>query len=285
MARNRMIKPGFWTSEQLAECSRDARLIFIGIWNFCDDGGVHPASAKRVKMEVLPGDDVTVSDVEKWIQELLEQGLLREFSHNGADFWYVTGWSHQRIDRPSYSYPGPYNEEQFVDVSSNAPRTVDEPSTLKEGKGSEVKGREGNGSASDDAPARVLPLDCPHQEIINLYHETCPSLRRVGEWTPERQKLLRSRWREKPERQSLDWWRQYFERVAASDFLCGRVDSSDFTADLEWLVRPKNMPKVLEGKYDNNARATKARQPKGAVDNSAAAEEAIRQRRLRHAGN
>ena len=36
MARNRMIKPEFWSSETLMSISRDARLTFIGIWNFCD---------------------------------------------------------------------------------------------------------------------------------------------------------------------------------------------------------------------------------------------------------
>ena len=42
MARIRTIKPEFWTSEQVVDCSPTARLLFIGLWNFCDDGGVHP---------------------------------------------------------------------------------------------------------------------------------------------------------------------------------------------------------------------------------------------------
>jgi hypothetical protein len=50
MARIRTVKPEFWTSEQVMNCSRDARLLFIGMWNFCDDGGNHPASAKTLKV-------------------------------------------------------------------------------------------------------------------------------------------------------------------------------------------------------------------------------------------
>jgi len=34
MARIRTIKPEFWTAEQVMELSRDARLLFIGMWNF-----------------------------------------------------------------------------------------------------------------------------------------------------------------------------------------------------------------------------------------------------------
>lgn len=162
--------------------------------------------------------------------------------------------------------------------TDKVPSTRTEQNRLDQTRGEEKR----TNQTDDDALASGVP-QCPHQSIIDLYHETCLALRRVGEWTPERQKLLRSRWRENTDRQSLDWWRGYFERVAASDFLCGRTDNSDFTADLEWLVRPKNMPKVLEGKYDNSSRANGARKPKGYVDNSAVAEEAKRLFRERNA--
>ncbi len=95
---------------------------------------------------------------------------------------------------------------------------------------------------------------CQQSEIVSLYHELLPSLTRVRDWTPERQAYLRKRWSEKTERQSLEWWRTFFGYVAASDFLMGRVSSRDgraFECDLEWLVRPKNFVKVIEGKYEN----------------------------------
>lgn len=47
MARIRTIKPEFWTAEQVMELSRDARLLFIGMWNFCDDAGVHQRHTRR----------------------------------------------------------------------------------------------------------------------------------------------------------------------------------------------------------------------------------------------
>ena len=62
MARIRTIKPEFWTSDQVVECSFAARLLFIGMWNFCDDYGVHPASLRKLKMEIFPGDDEMVTD-------------------------------------------------------------------------------------------------------------------------------------------------------------------------------------------------------------------------------
>ena len=87
----------------------------------------------------------------------------------------------------------------------------------------------------------------------------CIALPRVKVWTDARRSMLRTRWREDRARQNLDWWRWYFKLVAASDFLCGRCppdkNGRTFTADLEWLIKPTNMPKVLEGKYSNRKHA------------------------------
>lgn len=108
MSRIRSIKPEFWSSEQVMECSPMARLAFIGMWNFCDDQGVHPASAKTLKAEVFPSDGITSQQVSDIIAELIGQGLLLEYSANGRNWWYVTGWRHQLINRPSApKYPPP----------------------------------------------------------------------------------------------------------------------------------------------------------------------------------
>ncbi|WP_337883817.1 hypothetical protein [Chromobacterium haemolyticum] len=109
MARIRTVKPEFWTAEQVMECSPLARLMFIGMWNFCDDNGVMPASAKTVKAQIFPSDDILTADVEGFVSELIGQGLLGLFEADGRRWWFVTGWKrHQLINRPSKSrYPSP----------------------------------------------------------------------------------------------------------------------------------------------------------------------------------
>lgn len=93
------------------------------------------------------------------------------------------------------------------------------------------------------------PKDCPHQKIIDLYHHHCPTMRQVKIWNGERAKFLQARWRESPKHQSLDFWAKFFDYANSSDFLRG--DTGKFAADLEWLVRPTNFAKVVEGKYEN----------------------------------
>ena len=108
MARIRTIKPEFWTSEQIADCSLIARLLFIGIWNFCDDRGVHPASIKRLKMEVFPSDQLGSDAIQAMIDELVLAGLLHTYQAAGKSYWQVTGWGkHQKIEKPTYRHPLP----------------------------------------------------------------------------------------------------------------------------------------------------------------------------------
>jgi uncharacterized protein YdaU (DUF1376 family) len=92
-----------------------------------------------------------------------------------------------------------------------------------------------------------------HQQVIDAYHELLPDLPQVRGWSPKRRQALDARIRErcgegKPA-DTVTYWRELFELVALSDFLCGR--STDFRADLEWLLRPENFLKVIEGRYVN----------------------------------
>ena len=107
------------------------------------------------------------------------------------------------------------------------------------------------------APAAVVALKsvkppCPHEAIRDLYHDILPELRQCRALTDARKGYLKQRWLDKPGA-DLGKWRVYFEYVRESDFLMGRKPGHDgkppFQADLEWLVRPANFAKVIEGKY------------------------------------
>jgi hypothetical protein len=113
----------------------------------------------------------------------------------------------------------------------------------------------------DGEPVDKLPA-CQHQPVIDLYHQQLPTLRRVEVWNATRQAYLRQRWREvaaelgkdKPTSASavLDWFNDFFGHIQKSRFLVGKVNGKDgraFTADLEWILKPSNFAKIVEGKY------------------------------------
>jgi uncharacterized protein YdaU (DUF1376 family) len=103
---------------------------------------------------------------------------------------------------------------------------------------------------------------CNHQAVISLYHQHLPTLRKVEVWNTARQGYLRQRWREvaadisqsRPvtHEEILEWWAGFFQHINKSKFLTGKVNSKDgraFLADLEWIIKPSNFAKIVEGKY------------------------------------
>ena len=130
-------------------------------------------------------------------------------------------------------------------TNNQEPLTINqEPVVIKEPKGS--------------LSEALLP-PCQHQKVIDLFHEVLPELPRVLIWNKTREGLLKSRWRERAAQdkwktvdEGLEFFRSYFDYVRKSKFLMGKVTGSGkrpFECELEWLIRPNNWVKVLEGKY------------------------------------
>lgn len=261
MARLRTVKPEFWTSEQVMECSPITRLLFIGLWNFCDDGGNHPASSVTLRAEVFPGDkhQVSTDDVKKCIAELTEYALIFEYEKDSKRYWHVTGWRHQKIDKPTFKYPQPNNQVAIAEDSGSNQVAIADPSLLRgeESSGVESSGVESRGvERSGEIPIAIGKPNCPHQEIINLYHELLPANPCIKDWTAARKGMLKARWDEDSERQNLQYWRGLFEYISRSKFLTGRADKSNgrpFLPSLAWMIKAENFAKIREGNYEEKS--------------------------------
>jgi hypothetical protein len=138
MARVRTVKPEFWTDRRVGECSVSARLLFIAALNFADDEGGLDRSAKQLKAQAFPYDDI---DCEPLVQELLSVGLLIEYEVGGDKYLHIKNFrKHQRIDKPQKARIPVYEH------SENVPRMLPDPSkTVQRSKGMEGKGREEKG--------------------------------------------------------------------------------------------------------------------------------------------
>lgn len=146
MPRKRMIDPGIWRSEQVNDLSRNARLLFIGMFSNADDAGRLHGSSRFLRANIFPyDDDVTSAVVGEWRDEILRAGLAVLYETHGREYLYLPTWArHQKIDRPSEStLPSPDEH------SSNIRRALDEHSSLIEENRIEENRREEE--ASDDA--------------------------------------------------------------------------------------------------------------------------------------
>ncbi len=69
MPRIRYIKPDFFTDEDIAELSFEARLLFIGLWCYADRNGRLEERPKYLKIMILPYDNV---NIDKLLNSLAE---------------------------------------------------------------------------------------------------------------------------------------------------------------------------------------------------------------------
>lgn len=272
MGRIRTIKPEFPQSESIGRVSRDARLCYIMLWTLADDAGRLRGNPRMLASLLFPYDDDAKKLIDKWLVELDQENCIKRYSVDGNNYIQINEWlTHQKIDKPSPSKIPSYKTEEKEDSRGFA--SDREGYAADQGRD---QGREGilepNGScptqASDESPpideikAYEVP-DCPYDAILAVYHLTLPNLSKVEVMNDFRRGMLRQRWREVcseskfDKEQGVDWFRDYFTLVKQSEWLTGRSKPRPgevpFQADFEWLVRPQNFVKVIEGRYNRKA--------------------------------
>lgn len=80
MARARNIKPGFYTNEDLVECSYPARLLFPGLWMIADREGRLEDRPRKIKMAIFPADAL---DIDALLSELESNGFIKRYEADG----------------------------------------------------------------------------------------------------------------------------------------------------------------------------------------------------------
>jgi len=155
--RIRSIKPEFWASESLSRVSREARLLFVGLFSACDDHGRTRAASRFLASLLFPYDTDAPKRMDAWIEELEKEGCVRRYIAEGDTYLEIPKWtSHQKIDRPSPSkFPS-------FDAGSVAPR--EDSRGLVIGSGIREQGEE-QGKASPDAVEEIRQAYPSHKRI------------------------------------------------------------------------------------------------------------------------
>ena len=98
--------------------------------------------------------------------------------------------------------------------------------------------------------------------IRDLFISHCPSLPQPtpsDKWTAARKKAVRSK------ELSPDAFAEVFDRVEQSDFLSGRSGKWS-GCSLDWVLKPANWQKIIEGTYDNRRGSNPAKNDKATYD-------------------
>ncbi len=280
--RARNIKPGFFKNADLIELEPLTRILFAGLWCMADREGRLLDRPKQIKIELLPGDNC---DINAMLKDLALTGFIIRYQANNSQYIQINHFlKHQNphVNEPVSEIPArSQNSTSTVPAPcQNSTSTVPAPG---QNSTSTVPARLIPDSLIPDSliPDSPLPLpgdveavasivpetsvsetesagkspgtpQCPHREIRLLYSTILPELPQI-EWNEDRATQLKARWKEKAERQALSWWESFFRLVRECAWLMGENDKG-WMADLEWLTRKKNLPKVLDGKYKVRSR-------------------------------
>jgi hypothetical protein len=96
MARIRAIKIGFFTNELLCSLPPLTRILFAGLWVIADKKGRLEDRPHRIKIEVLPYDEIDV-DAALTVLASTSPPFISRYVHREVRYIQIANWSkHQR---------------------------------------------------------------------------------------------------------------------------------------------------------------------------------------------
>ena len=145
--------------------------------------------------------------------------------------------------------------EDFSAAGGLEPEKMPGKSRAKKTKITEISGP---ASVSGDVFDALLPgpsagdgraVACPYQALADAFNATCVALAKVNaasSWSASRKSMMSNRWKERPD---ANFWADVFASVQRSDYLTGR--STPWQCGFDWIIKPANLQKILEGNYNN----------------------------------
>jgi len=240
-----MIKPEFFSDEKIGKLPLGARLLFIGLWNFSDDCGVHILNFRLILGEIFPNDEkIREVQIKKWVLSLAELNFIKILDYNGGKFIKIVNWDkHQKVPNPSEKQWIP---QDALETLISEKLVANETLVLKEKEKEKEK-------------EKTHPLS-PLEDILLKWNgfAKITNLQSIVKLSDKRQKAVINRLSEK----EFDL-KKIFNQIQSSPFLCGKNERG-WKVDFDFVFcSANNYLKILEGKYNGGANQKRSR---GSVD-------------------
>lgn len=176
--------------------------------------------------------DVTPRCIRYWINHLEKRGYINIkliYKDNGNEF-----------------------DKRIITINEVRNKNSTPRNKKSGGCGNEVPGgaeenfHKNNTSSSNITSVNNNPYNPQVSEIVNLYHEICISLPKLRKVDDDRKKAVEKLLKNF----TVGDFEKAFTMVEESDFLTGR-NGKWTSCNFDWLVKAKNLNKVLEGTYKN----------------------------------
>lgn len=154
--------------------------------------------------------------------------VIEKFIKDDKGLYYNVRMEKEIIKRREFTESRRINGEK-----GGRPKEKKEP--LGKALGLPTENLVGNGNENDNINYNL---------IIENYHSLCPKMSKVEKLTDKRKGFVNARFGE----YGMDGITKVLRIAGESEFLNGNNDRV-WKADFEWIMRPENFVKVLEGKY------------------------------------
>lgn len=171
--RIRTVKPEFWQSEDLAECSVEARLLAIGLLNMADDEGYMKCHKALIRSQLFPFDDSSLN-IQGMLNELSNANFVTLLSgDDGKEYLHVNNFlKHQKVNRPTPSKINGFVELTELSMSTHSGKGKERKGT---GKGMERKGKEGDLKSLSENSDAISVLSYLNETLGTKYKATTTS--------------------------------------------------------------------------------------------------------------
>ncbi len=106
--RIRSIRPEFWEGQKVRAVGPWARLLLLGLNNYCDDHGRAEWDLPIIKTKIFPTDRLSIK---KLMMELVSVGAIVKYEVAGKTYFCIPNWSVlQHPNRPQLSKLPPFTE-------------------------------------------------------------------------------------------------------------------------------------------------------------------------------
>ena len=259
MAERRMFAKTIIDSDAFLEMPATAQMLYFHLAMRADDDGFINNPKRIMRMIGSGDDDLKLLILKKFIIPF-ESGVV-VIKH-----WRINNYL--RTDR--YKETAYIDEKSRLEIKENGAYTLIESGMdtagIPNGYQCETQDRIGKDRIGKDRIGKVSievsndtlsPCGDPHapldyKSIVATFNSTCHSLPKVRNITEQRKKAIK---RTAKQVEDAGGFSALFEKVESSDFLSGRNGGWN-GCGFDWILKPANLTKILEGNYDNRAGAS-----------------------------
>lgn len=162
---NRIIKESICTSDTIDQLTAEEERFFYRLLVQADDFGRFDGRAPVVLAGTFPlrAHEITIDQVEAWLQRLAEVDLIRFYHVNGRRYLYFTTWDRHQQKRAKHSkYPDPpadVGDMKSSDITCNHGNATDSTcprETRNENTRIEKRDKQTRRAREDDAPSSAV---------------------------------------------------------------------------------------------------------------------------------